>query len=389
MRLLRHEKRFCIIPPTPASKGALNAIGKRDDMEEIKIWAIVDSDNRCATPLKSTEAKSENLLEEILVSNPGMLEEGLRLVGRQTPAAGGNLDLLGVDSEGRLVVFELKRGTPSREAVAQIIDYASDLNEMDLTGELYDHIAEWSGKDGIQEIGDFEEWYNNSYSDVNDLMPPRMVLVGLGSDHRIERMVQYLADNGTDIELSTFYSFTHRETMLLARDVEVSASDAPSRKQSSGRMSESEKQRIFEERAKELNVWDIFRPARTMIATQFNNPRETAVVKRSFRTNFYLNRKTDLGKPTVQAYLFIELDGENSCVNLGLHPIAVDSVLDKLDELGISYHQEEAKNATPTEQVNYEVKFHVNSTEEWNARKDKLTKLTQSVYSAYQKSQSD
>ena len=358
-------------------------------MEEIKIWAIVDSDNKCAMPLKSTGVESENLLEEILVSNPGMLEKGLRLVGRQTPVAGGNLDLLGVDSDGRLVVFELKRGTPNREAVAQIIDYASDLDEMDLTGELYDHIADYSGKDGIQEIGDFEEWYNNSYSDLNDLTPPRMVLVGLGSDHRIERMVQYLADSGTDIELSTFYSFNHRETMLLARDVEASASDAPSRKQSSSRMSESEKQRIFEERAKELNMWDIFQPARAMIATQFNNPREAAVVKRSFRTNFYLNRKTDLGKPTVQAYLFIELDGKNNCVNLGLHPIAVDSVINELDELGILYDQEEAKNATPTEQVNYEVKFCVRSIDDWNARKDKLTTLTQSVYAAYQRSQSN
>lgn len=359
-------------------------------MEEIRVWAIADSDSKCATPLKSTEVESEKLLEENLVRNPEMLEEGLRLVGRQTPVAGGNLDLLGVDSDGRLVVFELKRGTPSREAVSQIIDYASVLNEMDLAGELYDHIANYSGKGGIQEIGDFEEWYNNGYSDLNELTPPRMVLVGLGSDHRIERMVQFLADNGTDIELSTFFSYNHKGTTLLARNVEIDAPDAPSRKQSSDRMSESEKQRIFEERTKELDLWEVFEPARAMIAMQFNNPREAAVVKRSFRTNFYLNRKTDLGKPTVQAYLFIELDSENGCLNLGLHPIAVDSVIDELEEFtanGIPYIKEVAKNATPTEQIDYELKFPVRSPDEWKTRKDKLTCLAQAVYKEYQSNQ--
>ena len=38
--------------------------------------------------------------------------------------------MLGIDEYGRLVVFELKRGTLVREAVAQIIDYASDLANM-------------------------------------------------------------------------------------------------------------------------------------------------------------------------------------------------------------------------------------------------------------------
>ena len=61
-----------------------------------------------------------------------MLERGLRLVGRQTLMTGGGyLDLLAVDGNGRLVVFELKRGFLSRDAVAQVIDYASDLNAMD------------------------------------------------------------------------------------------------------------------------------------------------------------------------------------------------------------------------------------------------------------------
>ena len=88
---------------------------------------------------------------------PDLLIPGLRLVGRQTPTEGGPLDLLGVDEDGRLVVFELKRGTLSRDAVAQIIDYASDLDAKS-DDEVAEHIAVHSGVGGVGEIDDFEAW---------------------------------------------------------------------------------------------------------------------------------------------------------------------------------------------------------------------------------------
>ena len=92
-------------------------------MEDIKIWALEGTEVEPLEPSNRTE--SEQLLEETLVNNPGLLMEGLKLVGRQTQTQGGPLDLLGVDEDGKLVVFELKRGTLSRDALGQVIDYAS------------------------------------------------------------------------------------------------------------------------------------------------------------------------------------------------------------------------------------------------------------------------
>ena len=77
-------------------------------MEEIEVWTV---DGSQVTRLaKSSQVESELLLEDVLVENPGLLIEDLILLGRQTPTEGGPLDLLGVDGDGRLVVFELKRG---------------------------------------------------------------------------------------------------------------------------------------------------------------------------------------------------------------------------------------------------------------------------------------
>ena len=56
------------------------------------------------------QTDTELLLEDISVERPEMLLRGLTLVGRQTTTDVGYPDLLGVDGNGRLVVFELKRG---------------------------------------------------------------------------------------------------------------------------------------------------------------------------------------------------------------------------------------------------------------------------------------
>ena len=195
-------------------------------MEETKIWAV---EGTSATPLNTTkQMETEGLLESILTANPDMLEEGLELVGRQTSTAGGPLDLLGVDTDGRLVVYELKRGRLNRDAVAQVIDYASSLNIMDEEA-LYRHISERSGNLGIQKIDDFGDWYSNNWGEegYESLMPPRLVLVGLGVDNTTARMVQYMASIGVDISLLTFYGFANTDgKTLLARNVEVDRGDA-------------------------------------------------------------------------------------------------------------------------------------------------------------------
>lgn len=102
-------------------------------MKHIGLWKVQnDASGRAATPVSSKQStETESLLEEILVKSPSLLGDRIQLVGRQVQTEGGPLDLLGVDEDGRLVVFELKRGTLTRDAVAQVLDYASDLADSD------------------------------------------------------------------------------------------------------------------------------------------------------------------------------------------------------------------------------------------------------------------
>ena len=131
-------------------------------MDEFKIWALEDASS--VVELESQrQMEAESLLEDTLVANPDLLMPGLKLVGRQTPTAGGPLDLLGVDRYGRLSLFELKRGTLTRDAVAQVIDYAADLEAMDLA-ELAALLARESGERGIDEIEDLE-WYGQRFAE--------------------------------------------------------------------------------------------------------------------------------------------------------------------------------------------------------------------------------
>jgi|ERR1700719_1962461 len=94
-------------------------------MEEIRLWKVSGpKDSPTITDVSSVaQTQTEEMLEEVLVKSPNLLSGGLKLVGRQIETRGGSLDLLGIDEDGRLVVFELKRGLLTRDAVAQIVDY--------------------------------------------------------------------------------------------------------------------------------------------------------------------------------------------------------------------------------------------------------------------------
>jgi len=355
-------------------------------MEEVQLWSL---DGSNAKQLKKTgHLESESGFEDILVNNPDLLMEGLTLVGRQTPTEGGPLDLLGVDEYGRLVVFELKRGTLSRDAVAQVIDYASYLYAMDLT-DLANHISERSGAGGIEEIENFEEWYDNQPFEVEGLdalLPPRLFLVGLGDDDRTERMVKFLADNsGMDISLLTFQGFEYDGKTLLAKQVEVEGEtdsrDSPPRR-TRGYTTRAERRRQLDTRIREYGVHDLFNHVMDTFKENWHGPRERPTL---YGNSIRLRDRTESGRTSWRAYARVD-PGRDEKVTIVFYPRSIalckDEFKPAIDQ--IPFHTwPGGREGQALEIPETEIGFRITQ-EDWETYKETLTTLTKAVYEAWE-----
>src|SRR5690242_7374524 len=79
-----------------------------------------------AARIASQSIESEQRLEDLVNRDISIVDSGALVIGRQVPTAhGGYIDVLALDREGRVVIFELKKDRTPREVVAQILDYGS------------------------------------------------------------------------------------------------------------------------------------------------------------------------------------------------------------------------------------------------------------------------
>lgn len=340
-------------------------------MDEVKIWAL-DGDSN-VTPLASKDqTATESLLEETLVRNPDLLIPGLRLVGRQTPTDGGPLDMLGVDEDGRLVVFELKRGTLSRDAVAQILDYASDLDAKNDVA-LAEHIAANSGGGGIDRIDDFEEWYGETTDgqSLDALRPLRLFLIGLGADERTERMVRFLAENsGMDISLLTFHGFAYDGKTLLARQVEVEAAAEPGPRRPRRYRSTEERRELLRKKIRDSGMSETFSAMERMFETNWPGLRKYPTTK--WGLSIRLMRRA-----------YARIDPWKGGVTLVFFPRAKELCLDEFRQPVREIRYETwPRNREPLEDPNTEIQFKFTA-EEWEQHKNRLSALTTAVYEAW------
>jgi hypothetical protein len=159
---------------------------------EIKTWQIIDGK---LTPIDNNlkdEGHLEYDLEKWLVSNPELIGTDIMLIGEQVNTKSGPIDLLGIDKSGNTVIIEIKRAELPREALAQAIDYASDVAgwTAEKLSEVYSTFAS----------GTFADAFSEAFPDV-DLesislnSTQRIVLVGFSIEASLERMITWLSDS--------------------------------------------------------------------------------------------------------------------------------------------------------------------------------------------------
>ena len=343
--------------------------------DDIKIWEI-DGSSKGAELVKSTNRmETERSLEEVLVSNPDMLMPDLTLVGCQTAVVGGVLDLLGVDEDGRLVVFELKREKLTRDAVAQVIDYCSYLESLTET-ELAAHITDQSGKKDIEKIVDFESWYGDRHGkELISLRPTRMVLVGLGADAQARRMVEFLTESGVNISLLTFHGYQYKDKMFLVRQVErsVEARDASLKP----RQSNADRLRALRERARELKIDDLWQEAVDALnIASMGVPRKTGIT-------FYQSRITLPDNVNVYGSHSVVID-PCGMIRVTFFPGAVNLCWNEFQDKKetIPFEFETPPNAPTTKRVS-EQWYCLLDKNKWEMHKKALTALANDVHDAW------
>ena len=372
--------------------GAVWIVGGRIMAEELRLWAMDGAGG--AEPLHTVGGTdSERLLEDTLVNSPDMLDEELQLVGRQLRTASGPLDLLGVDGNGRLVVFELKRGPLQRDSVAQIIDYASYLDNLG-DGELLEILTR-SAKS--HEIENFGEWYASEFGgkDLSSLRPVQITLVGLGVDPTANRMVRYLANGGMGISLLTFSGYHYNGKTLLARQVEVKAQETIVKgSQVSRQPAMTRKERVIARVEEWRESWpegcDLFHSVRAMFNKNLNNTIEEGSRMRNETADYRIRYRrrvpgTKFSGAGHEWYSSMTFDPETQTVELYFFPLGVEKCLEQFIELeqvlpsrtsqGTSLEQRQGAN---------DISLVLKSLAEWEKHKDKLVAAIQAVYAAYE-----
>jgi hypothetical protein len=161
----------------------------------------------------------ERMLEEWIEADPGLVLEGLVIVGRQVVLAGGRLDLLGIDLVGRWVVVELKPGPLYRDVITQALDYVISLRNLAperLRSIAQTYLARHPNPDASSRI-------DAAVPDDDDSSPPKVaaLVVGTALDPGCERLIEFLAnDHGVDIDAVTFEVFELATGgMILIREI--------------------------------------------------------------------------------------------------------------------------------------------------------------------------
>ncbi len=152
----------------------------------------------------------ESVLENWLENNSDdILEDGkLLIIGRQvTTNLGSIIDLLGIDREGNTVVIELKRDRTPRDTLAQSLEYASFVEELD-TDSLEKILQRYVNDEGLN-LSSYHRNYFELAPDeaVSFNKDQRIVLVGQRITGEIRQTASFLRRKGMRVTCLEFSYF--------------------------------------------------------------------------------------------------------------------------------------------------------------------------------------
>ena len=167
------------------------------------------------TQLPEATLPNEKLLEDMIVAQPLLLSDAWMLIGRQERTGqGGIIDLLAIAPDGSLVLIELKRDRTPRDVVAQALDYATWVEELQAEdiAAIYHRF-----KVGQSLSDDFKARFGQPLDEETLNQTHQIVIVAAQLDDSTERIVAYLNKRDIAINVLCFQVFDHGPDQLLSR----------------------------------------------------------------------------------------------------------------------------------------------------------------------------
>ena len=160
--------------------------------------------------------------------------------------SGGRLDLLLITSTGRLILVEFKRNRGYRDAIAQLLDYASDIQSMGFEELMrllgWEHRTPEEFFRELFGVGDEESINSFSLNLQKSLETPQeitMLLVSYSAGEDTKRIVSWLRRTGIDINIVEFDYFTDEHLEIIVPRLVMADSSEPTQRQRT--LSEAEK----------------------------------------------------------------------------------------------------------------------------------------------------
>jgi len=189
--------------------------------QEVRLWKV---DGDSLVEVAESSPDFEKWLENWLEQNISMISDNLLVIGRQVVTAfGKSIDLLCLNRDGDLVIVELKRDKAPREVIAQVLEYASWVN--DLSYEDVVNIAdEYLKTKGTNLEEAFQQKFGSPLPDVLN-ESHEMLIVASDLDDQSERVIKYLNERGIRINAATFSYFRDGDREYIARVLLVPKSE--------------------------------------------------------------------------------------------------------------------------------------------------------------------
>lgn len=196
---------------------------------KVRLWSVTGNQ---LTPILSSALDFEERLEEWLMHDISLVSEEFLVISRQwfTPQ-GRPADLIAMDENGDLILLELKRDRSDREIVAQTLDYASSMQDMD--AEEVKQVAETFFHQYLQSDQTLEDAFEAKFGiELPEVLNEshRLYIVVSSVDSSTERIIKYLSEtHGVNINVVTFEHFSHNGQEMIGQTVLLDVNEVKQR----------------------------------------------------------------------------------------------------------------------------------------------------------------